>query len=69
MSWLITKGDDLLVSKAKHVSTLMNFMSWPSESRRATWELLACDADKAPQCSKDSVCTPLFVNGRKLIHS
>jgi hypothetical protein len=66
MKWLITKGENLLVDETKYLCASLCWKFWPGNLRRTTWDLLACDADDAPQRSEDYVCEPFLLIEHRL---
>jgi hypothetical protein len=58
VEWLLKKGQDLATDTKSHTKcAFLNFF-WPGNSRVSQMDLLACDAEKAPQRAKDKVYAP-----------
>jgi hypothetical protein len=55
MLYLIKKGQDMQASMDTHAKTKIYCHLWPGQSRRTTWDLLACNTDEAPQRSTHKV--------------
>jgi len=55
MEWMLKKGEDLAADSDSHATFVLRFRFWPDEIRKASCDLLAADADKAPHRSKDKV--------------
>jgi len=55
MEWLLTKGQNLSTKAESHARLSFQTDFWPGDSRVESLELLASDAFKAPNHSKDKV--------------